>query len=41
VQYAAVVEQDEVLFFPVVRVHGLEKARREQDETGTKSEKMI
>jgi len=41
VQHATTMEQDEVLFFPVVRVHQLGKARRKQDRTGMKSEKKI
>jgi len=36
VQHATIMEQDEVLFFPIVRVHRLEKARREQH--GTRNE---
>jgi hypothetical protein len=30
VQHATAMEQDKILFFPVVRVHRLEKARRER-----------
>ena len=39
VHHATIMEQDQVLFFPVVRVHQLEKARRKQDGTEMMREK--